>query len=83
VWNLEPRLEGEIVILEPLAPAHFDALLEASRPPEIWNWWTVDMSTEAAFRTWFDNALRAREDCAPTSPRSTRVRGARSARPAS
>lgn len=50
------------MILEPLAPAHFDALLEASRPPEIWNWWTVDMSTEAAFRTWFENALRARED---------------------
>ncbi len=62
MWNLEPRLEGEIVILEPLSPEHFDALYEASRPPEIWTWWTVDMSSEAAFRTWFDNALRARDD---------------------
>lgn len=62
MWNLEPRLEGEIVILEPLAPEHFDALLEASRPPEIWRWWTVDMSSEAAFRVWFEAALAARED---------------------
>jgi RimJ/RimL family protein N-acetyltransferase len=61
VWNLAPRLSGELVILEPLAPGHFDALLEASRPPEIWDWWTVDMSTAAAFRAWFDDALRARE----------------------
>ncbi|MGD1051395.1 MAG: GNAT family protein [Solirubrobacteraceae bacterium] len=62
MWNLEPRLEGEIVILEPLSPEHFDALLEASRPPEIWRWWTVDMSSEAAFRVWFEAALAARED---------------------
>lgn len=61
MWNLAPRLSGELVILEPLAPGHFDALLEASRPPEIWDWWTVDMSTAAAFRAWFDDALRARE----------------------
>ena len=62
VWNLAPRLVGDIVILEPLAPEHFDALFEASRAPEIWSFWTVDMSTEAAFRAWFDEALRARAD---------------------
>jgi RimJ/RimL family protein N-acetyltransferase len=61
VWNLAPRLSGELVILEPLAPEHFDALLDASRPPEIWDWWSVDMSTAAAFRAWFDDALAARE----------------------
>jgi RimJ/RimL family protein N-acetyltransferase len=61
VWNLTPRLEGQIVVLEPLGPGHFDALLEASRPPEIWSWWSVDMSTPEAFRRWFDDALRARE----------------------
>jgi RimJ/RimL family protein N-acetyltransferase len=59
VWNLAPRLEGEIVILEPLAPEHFGALLEASRPPEIWSWWTVEMAGETAFRRWFDDSLRA------------------------
>jgi RimJ/RimL family protein N-acetyltransferase len=59
MWNLAPRLAGEIVILEPLAEEHFDALLEAARPPEIWTWWTVAMDGEAAVRRWFDDALRA------------------------
>jgi len=61
VWNLAPTLRGDLVVLEPLAPPHFDALLEASRPAEIWSWWSVDMSSEAAFRAWFDDALQARE----------------------
>jgi len=59
MWNLAPRLAGEIVILEPLSEEHFGALLEAARPPEIWTWWTVAMAGEAAFRRWFDDALRA------------------------
>jgi RimJ/RimL family protein N-acetyltransferase len=62
VWNLTPRLEGEIVILEPLAPEHFEGLLEASRPPQTWDWWTTEMSTPEAFREWFDNALSAGEE---------------------
>jgi RimJ/RimL family protein N-acetyltransferase len=62
VWDLTPRLQGEIVTLEPLAAEHFDALLEASRPQEIWDWWSVDMSSAEAFRRWFDDALRAREE---------------------
>ena len=62
VWNLTPRLAGEIVTLEPLAAEHYAGLLEASRPPGIWSWWSVDMSSEAAFRRWFDEALQARED---------------------
>jgi RimJ/RimL family protein N-acetyltransferase len=60
MWNLAPRLTGEIVTLEPLAPEHFDALAEAGRPAEIWTWWSVEMAGEAAFRRWFDDALRAR-----------------------
>jgi RimJ/RimL family protein N-acetyltransferase len=60
MWNLAPRLAGEIVVLEPLAEEHFDALFEAGRPPEIWAWWTVEMAGEAPFREWFDAALQAR-----------------------
>jgi RimJ/RimL family protein N-acetyltransferase len=62
VWNLTPRLEGEIVTLEPLAPEHYEGLLAASRPSETWAWWSADMSTEEAFRAWFDEALRARDE---------------------
>jgi len=62
VWDLTPRLQGEIVTLEPLAPEHFDGLLEASRPAEIWSWWSVDMSSPEAFRRWFDEAVSARDE---------------------
>jgi N-acetyltransferase len=60
MWDLAPRLAGEIVILEPLAPEHFEALLQAGRPTEIWSWWSRDMAGAAAFGGWFDDALRAR-----------------------
>ena len=43
MWNLAPRLPGEIVNLEPLSEEHFGALLVAARPPEIWSWWTVSI----------------------------------------
>ena len=33
-WDLAPRLEGEIVTLEPLTLAHRDALFAVARPPE-------------------------------------------------
>ncbi len=62
MWNLAPRLSGSIVTLEPLGAEHFDALLAASRPQQTWEWWTVDMSTPAAFGAWFAAALQARED---------------------
>jgi RimJ/RimL family protein N-acetyltransferase len=62
VWNLAPRLAGGIVVLEPLAEEHFEALFEAGRPAEIWSWWTVEMAGEAPFRRWFDAALQARSD---------------------
>jgi RimJ/RimL family protein N-acetyltransferase len=61
VWNLTPRLQGQIVTLEPLAPEHYEGLLAASRPSETWSWWSVDMSTDDAFRVWFDEALQARD----------------------
>jgi RimJ/RimL family protein N-acetyltransferase len=60
VWDLAPRLAGQIVILEPLAERHFDALLRCSRDQAAWRWWSADMSDEPAFRRWFDAALDAR-----------------------
>lgn len=62
MWNLTPRLPGRIVTLEPLDEAHYEGLLAASRPEQTWAWWSADMSTEEAFRAWFEEALRAREE---------------------
>lgn len=60
MWKLDPQLRGDIVNLEPLGPEHRDALLAASRSPEIWAWWPIDVGRdEQAFHGWFDEALRA------------------------
>ena len=44
--------------LEPLAPEHHDALRVASKPPQIWDYWTVDLSeSDAAFDAWFEQSI--------------------------
>src|SRR6266487_1262073 len=35
---LTARLEGSIVVLEPLEEKHADGLWEAAQPTEIWDW---------------------------------------------
>ncbi|HEX4036323.1 MAG TPA: GNAT family N-acetyltransferase [Solirubrobacteraceae bacterium] len=61
MWDLKPRLEGRIVTLEPLRIEHREALLEAARPTEAWDWWSVDMSTPAAVEAWLQSSLEAAE----------------------
>jgi N-acetyltransferase len=51
------RLEGRIVVLEPLAPAHEQGLRAAAADPEVWRWMISDASTDEGFGAWFDAAL--------------------------
>jgi N-acetyltransferase len=64
VWpGLAERLEGTVVVLEPLAPEHEAGLLEAGRHPEIWTW--IDeyaAETPKRFHRWFEEALAAAEE---------------------
>jgi RimJ/RimL family protein N-acetyltransferase len=63
MWNLGPRLTGTIVVLEPLAFAHYEGLLAAALHPEIWEWWPINPGAdEESFRGWFEGALRAGEE---------------------
>jgi N-acetyltransferase len=58
VWEeLAPRLEGRLVVLEPLSEAHFDGLLAAGSDPEVWRWLGGFSETPERFRRWFDEAL--------------------------
>jgi RimJ/RimL family protein N-acetyltransferase len=61
VWDdLAPRLEGELVVLEPLRRDHLDALFDAARPAEIWEFWPFNpASARHRFEEWLDDALRA------------------------
>jgi N-acetyltransferase len=63
VWvNVARRLEGSLVVLEPLEPRHEEGLFQAARDPRIWRYLPVNASeTRGAFRSWFEAALAASE----------------------
>jgi RimJ/RimL family protein N-acetyltransferase len=70
VENLTTRLEGEIVVLEPLAEEHAEDLWQAAQAPEIWDWLASIGSAREYFDMWFDASLDAvrsgREGCFAT-----------------
>jgi RimJ/RimL family protein N-acetyltransferase len=70
-WTVT-TLEGELVRLEPLAPAHEDDLWDASRDPRTWRWLSiVQPSTRAELRAWLDEALASDDLAFATVLRST------------
>lgn len=58
MWDgLAARLEGRVVVLEPLATEHAGGLFEAAQDMD-WSWMFVDASrSRDAFDRWFDAAL--------------------------
>ena len=64
MWDrLSERLEGRLVLLEPLAPSHAEGLFAAARDSEIWRFmpWNPQ-ANEASFDEWMEDALeRSRE----------------------
>jgi N-acetyltransferase len=63
VWKgLSERLEGEIVVLEPLGREHEDELRAIAADPDIWRWMTVRGHEPGTFTGWFDTTLTAAEE---------------------
>ncbi|MBK5219868.1 MAG: GNAT family N-acetyltransferase [Thermoleophilia bacterium] len=56
------RLEGEIVVLEPLQPAHADELWAAAQAPEIWQWLAHINESREYFDRWLELTLEASAD---------------------
>jgi RimJ/RimL family protein N-acetyltransferase len=56
---LTTRLEGSIVVLEPLAAEHADELWEAARQPEIWAWLAHIGESREYFDRWLQMSLDA------------------------
>jgi RimJ/RimL family protein N-acetyltransferase len=58
MWGerLRVRLEGKLVVLEPLEPEHVDGLRAAAADDRIWTWmWTLDVEA------WIARALSAED----------------------
>ena len=72
---LTTRMEGSIVVLEPLAEAHADELWEAARAPEIWSWLANVGESRERFDTWMEMALEAAAS-GEEGPLAIRARGA-------
>lgn len=58
-WEgIAPRLEGAVVVVEPLAPAHEDGLWEAASDPSVWRWMPVNaIESRETFAAWFAEAV--------------------------
>jgi RimJ/RimL family protein N-acetyltransferase len=58
-WErIAPRLEGEIVVVEPLTPGHEKGLWEAAGDPRVWRWMPVNaIQSRGTFAAWFAEAL--------------------------
>lgn len=59
--RLAERLEGRIVVLEPLTREHGEGLLAAARDPAIWTWAMAPADEPQTFEAWLDAALGAAE----------------------
>lgn len=60
MWDLDVRLEGGIVTLEPLRAEHEESLYDAARPEEIWRWWEFNPArSRESFHRWVEECLTA------------------------
>ena len=60
--NLATRLEGELVVLEPLEEAHAEGLWAAAQAPEIWQWLAHVGSSREYFDRWMEISLAAQRE---------------------
>lgn len=56
--DLAPRLQGELVVLEPLEEAHAEGLWRAARAPETWRW-LANLDDRERFEQWLGFSLAA------------------------
>ncbi len=57
--NLATRLEGDLVVLEPLKESHAEELWRAAQAPEIWAWLAHIGSSREYFEEWMRVSLDA------------------------
>jgi len=59
MWQeLTQRLEGRLIVLEPMHDEHREALRMVAADPTIWRWMQLDGSKADNFDRWFEHGLR-------------------------
>jgi len=71
--SLTTRLEGSIVVLEPLGKQHAEELWEAAQAPEIWDWLVNLNASRELFDYWLDASLESARE-GSEGPFATRLR---------
>jgi N-acetyltransferase len=71
--SLTTRLEGSIVVLEPLAEQHAEELWEAAQAPEIWDWLVNLNASRELFDYWLEASLESARQ-GSEGPFATRLR---------
>jgi RimJ/RimL family protein N-acetyltransferase len=62
-WEgLAARLEGRLVVVEPLTRGHADGLRLAAADPAVWRWMTVSGHESDGFERWLEATLAAAEE---------------------
>jgi N-acetyltransferase len=62
MWpELSERLEGRLIVLEPLSAGHEAAMRTAAADAVVWRWMQIDASEDHGFDRWFGHALSKAE----------------------
>jgi RimJ/RimL family protein N-acetyltransferase len=62
MWpELRERLEGRLIVLEPLTAEHEPKMRAAAADPVVWRWMQIDASEDDGFGRWFGHALATAE----------------------
>jgi len=75
MWpELRERLEGHLIVLEPIGAEHEPAMRAAAAEPVVWRWMQIDASVNDGFGRWFELAL-ANAEAGTEVPFATVERG--------
>ena len=71
--SLTTRLEGSIVVLEPLGEQHAEELWEVAQSPEIWDWLVNLNASRELFDYWLEASMESARE-GSEGPFATRLR---------
>ncbi len=60
-WIKESPIEGELVILEPIAPEHIEGLTEAVKDGQLWKLWYANVPTPNQMHEYVKEAVESSE----------------------